>query len=84
MTMGTAIVQLQDAFCALAPIEPEEKIMCNSCEVVCIQGMNCHEIGCPNSWVDVKRECLWCGQYFLPQDKRQKCCNDDCTEAYYQ
>lgn len=35
--------------------------MCLSCEVVNINGMNCHELGCPDSWRDYMYECQECG-----------------------
>ena len=57
--------------------------MCNSCEVLNINGINCHEIGCPDSWKDYTRECKWCGCDFIPEESHQQCCNDDCAEAYY-
>ena len=57
--------------------------MCNSCEVMNINGCNGHEIGCPESWKDYKAECEWCGTEFIPAEKGQKCCCDDCAEVYY-
>ena len=56
--------------------------MCNSCEVLNINGLNCHEIGCPDSWMDYKNKCAWCGQEFTPEYKGQKCCSDDCAQDY--
>lgn len=47
---------------------------CDQCEVLCINGVNCHETGCPNSWKDpatgkpLPRECADCGQDFRPVD----------------
>ena len=35
--------------------------MCQSCEVLNINGVNCHEIGCPDAWKDYTRECKECG-----------------------
>jgi hypothetical protein len=55
---------------------------CNSCEAVMINGIYCHENGCPDAWKDYKRECKWCGSMFTPEDKYQTCCSDDCAEAY--
>lgn len=56
--------------------------MCNSCEVAMINGVKCHETGCPDSWQDYKRECKWCGSEFLPESNQQFCCDDDCARAY--
>ena len=57
--------------------------MCNSCEALMINGVLCHETGCPEAWKDYVRECKWCGQEFKPEEKWQKCCSEDCAEAYY-
>lgn len=56
--------------------------MCNQCEVMTINGVLCHEHGCPDAWKDYKRECAWCGQEFTPEDKDQICCGDECAECY--
>ena len=50
--------------------------MCNSCEVLNINGINCHEIGCPDSWKDYTRECKWCGYDFIPEESYQQFCED--------
>ena len=34
--------------------------MCDSCEVLNINGVNCHEHGCPDAWKDYKTECYEC------------------------
>lgn len=57
--------------------------MCNSCEALMINSIYCHEIGCPETWKDYQRECKWCGQSFRPKEKHQTCCNESCTESYY-
>lgn len=47
------------------------KFGCDQCEMLCINGVNCHEIGCPNShktwiadegWV-LFLECKECGSW---------------------
>ena len=45
--------------------------MCDSCEVLNINGVNCHQIGCPDSWKDYKSECYECGFDFSPESKGQ-------------
>jgi len=55
--------------------------MCESCNVLNINGQNCHEIGCPDAYRDYNRECVWCGQEFLPDDPYQIYCSDDCYMA---
>jgi hypothetical protein len=57
--------------------------MCKSCESLVINGVLCHETGCPDSWMNEIRECKWCGGEFKPEDRHQEFCCDDCLEAYY-
>ena len=57
--------------------------MCHSCEALTINGIYCHEFGCPDAWRDYKRECKWCGQEFVPETEYQDCCDQSCAEAYY-
>lgn len=54
---------------------------CDSCEALMINGLYCHEHGCPEAW-RTTRECKWCGQAFEPESRWQVCCDDDCSEAY--
>jgi hypothetical protein len=56
--------------------------MCDSCEVLTINGVYCHELGCPEAWKDEKRSCLFCGQIFIPEDKEQLFCDKSCGEEY--
>ena len=55
---------------------------CWSCEAVMINGLYCHEAGCPEAWKDEQRECSWCGNLFVPEDRMQKTCCPECSEAY--
>ncbi len=55
---------------------------CDSCEIARINGVRCHETGCPESWRDEIRECPWCGSEFEPEDRTQRFCCEDCAEAY--
>ena len=57
--------------------------MCQSCEAMRINGVLCHETGCPDAWRDEKRECKWCGSPFTPEDRNQRFCDEDCAESYY-
>lgn len=52
---------------------------CNSCNPVRIDGVFCHETGCPDAWRDYERECFECGCEFLREDKFQQTCSD-CRE----
>lgn len=56
--------------------------MCNSCEVLFINGIKCHESGCPESYKDEKRTCKWCGSKFTPEDRTQQFCSDECYIDY--
>lgn len=56
--------------------------MCSSCEVLNINGVNCHETGCPEAWKDSLIECKWCGTPFTPEEQHQVCCSHTCTTAY--
>jgi hypothetical protein len=57
-------------------------VTCDSCEVLVINNVICHETGCPNAWKDEVRECKWCGQRFKPADRDQYFCEDSCAECY--
>jgi len=37
---------------------------CNSCNPSRINGVLCHEAGCPDAWRDQQRECPDCGRKF--------------------
>ena len=56
--------------------------MCDSCEILNINGMNCHEHGCPDAWKDYDRECEWCGNTFQPEYKHQELCSIECVLNY--
>lgn len=57
--------------------------MCQSCEVVNINGMNCHETGCPDAWESEQRECRECGRQFTPADPGQRECDGACYAAFH-
>ncbi len=56
--------------------------MCHSCDVLYINGVKCHEQGCPEAWKDKVRECKWCGGEFHPEERDQFFCDESCNEAY--
>ena len=56
--------------------------MCNQCQELMINGVRCHETGCPDAWRDIAKECEWCGQSFVAEFKAQPCCDDDCYHAW--
>lgn len=55
---------------------------CNQCDVMTINGMVCHETGCPSAKY-VAQDCKWCGQEFAPTDDNLNFCDDGCAEAFY-
>ena len=57
--------------------------MCDSCEVLFINGVKCHETGCPNAHKDQVLECPECGQDFVPENRNQKFCSEDCAGMHY-
>ena len=57
-------------------------VRCDSCQVLVINGVICHEHGCPDAWRDEIRECKWCGSTFKPEDSHQQFCCEDCHESY--
>ena len=48
-----------------------------------INGIPCHEAGCPDEWKYYSIKCKECGQEFIPEEQFQICCSQDCTEMYY-
>lgn len=55
---------------------------CDQCEVLVINGVICHERGCPDAWKDETRECKWCGTEFKPEEKDQHFCDEGCAKSY--
>ncbi|MHA1146459.1 MAG: hypothetical protein ACTSRW_17105 [Candidatus Helarchaeota archaeon] len=49
---------------------------CSGCSPTMINGVLCHETGCPESWRDYEIECTECGCDFQPEDSNQVLCND--------
>jgi len=55
--------------------------MCDSCEALMINGVHCHETGCPVAWKDHTSLCDWCGYGFKPEFEGQRYCSSDCQEG---
>jgi hypothetical protein len=51
---------------------------CPSCQILYINGLRCHETGCPDAWKDELRSCKWCGAEFKPENEHQECCSHSC------
>ncbi len=56
---------------------------CDQCQVLRINGVACHETGCPDAWRSEERECAWCGGIFTPESKRQTFCDESCNATFY-
>lgn len=62
---------------------------CTDCDVVRINGVTCHETGCPSAHIDpdtgqpYRVECMECGSLFEPESRGDWYCNDDCRAAIY-
>lgn len=54
---------------------------CDSCNMVSIQGVPCHETGCPDAWKTTEIECEDCGCAFIPEDRGMTRC-DGCECEY--
>lgn len=52
-----------------------KSIHCDQCNVVTINGVLCHETGCPNAWKSERRSCAECGTDFFPFTRFQTVCN---------
>ncbi len=58
-----------------------EGLNCDGCTMVHVNGVGCHELGCPESWRDVKRDCTWCGVEFYPTERNTICA--DCIFDFH-
>ncbi len=52
---------------------------CDSCQLLRINGVVCHETGCPDAWRDHARECRECGVDFQPREREQVHCSKRCA-----
>lgn len=52
---------------------------CNQCQMLNINGLNCHETGCPNdrSW-----QCFECGSEYSTKEEVNGCCDLDCETEH--
>jgi len=55
---------------------------CNGCNPSRINGVLCHEAGCPDAWRDHTRECKECGTTFYPADPAEFFCSPHCYRIY--
>ena len=52
---------------------------CDGCSPMAINGVLCHEAGCPDEWRDYQIECVECGCDFWPSKVGQRYCSDHCA-----
>lgn len=56
---------------------------CEQCQLISIQGVVCHESGCPDAWKDEIRECKECGVEFEPESQHDAFCDTQCNQEYH-
>ena len=49
---------------------------CDGCSPSLVNGVLCHEAGCPDSWKDTEKTCFECGYGFLPDNRWDRTCQD--------
>lgn len=47
---------------------------CDGCSPSVINGLLCHESGCPDEWKDRSRDCAECGDTFFAENRFQRMC----------
>jgi hypothetical protein len=53
---------------------------CDGCNPSRINGVLCHEAGCPEAWRDYPVECDECGHEFYTDEQHRSVC-EDCARA---
>ena len=53
-------------------------MLCDSCDALVINGLLCHEFGCPN--ITYNNECDNCGVLFKTSNKNYSICSESCAE----
>jgi len=72
------------------PFSKYTHVSCDSCQVLVINNVVCHEGGCPDAWKDKKIPCFECGFDFKREERYQKTCqgciedNENNAREYYQ
>ena len=56
---------------------------CDGCNPSMVNGVLCHESGCPDAWRDSERECVWCGYLFSPSESTERFCSGSCCDSYH-
>lgn len=55
---------------------PQTAARCQSCQLARINGVLCHETGCPDAWRGRAATCFRCGCEFTPDTRFQRVCED--------
>lgn len=53
---------------------------CDGCSPSMVNGVLCHESGCPDAWRDRGVACFECGCDFFPSERGLRTCPDCCQE----
>ena len=72
--------RMELARAAIVTLRPAARCMC--CEALMINGVYCHETGCPNAWKH-PRLCKWCGIKYDPEARHQYFCCEDCMRSFH-
>jgi hypothetical protein len=61
---------------------------CDQCEALRINGVYCHETGCPNAWKQAKGYCDNCGELLPPltedtSPSMYNFCSEGCYDEYW-
>ncbi len=59
----------------------DESNQCSHCEAMMINGVYCHETGCPEAWKTEEVKCRNCGFDFVPEEQGRNICDDCISEA---
>ena len=52
---------------------------CDACQLMRINGLVCHEAGCPEAWRDSTSSCFGCGCDFQPESRGARYCSSECA-----
>lgn len=58
------------------------RVKCDQCQLLRINGVVCHETGCPNAWKGTTAECKWCGTTFRLKSNHQRFCSKSCERSW--
>ena len=60
-----------------------KRLTCDSCQILAINGVACHEQGCPNGHKNKTADCKECGRTFRLKHNGQTLCSNKCHREYY-